>query len=50
MVNLKQISKVYTLSSQKKPTIMMIVGFMVRHKGFEPLTFAFVVRDSIQLS
>ena len=23
---------------------------LVRHKGLEPLTFAFVVRDSIQLS
>ena len=23
---------------------------VVRHKGLEPLTFAFVVRDSIQLS
>ena len=29
----------------------MVVAFLlVRHKGLEPLTFAFVVRYSIQLS
>lgn len=27
-----------------------IFCFLVRHEGFEPPTFAFVVRDSIQLS
>jgi formylmethanofuran dehydrogenase subunit E-like metal-binding protein len=35
---------------EKSPTIIKIAGLVVRHKGFEPLTFAFVVRYSIQLS
>ena len=35
----------------KNPETVEISGFfLVRHEGFEPPTFAFVVRYSIQLS
>ena len=35
-----------TIKGWVKPILLSLV----RHKGLEPLTFAFVVRDSIQLS
>ena len=41
-------SIIYT--KNEKTHLMMGFPFLVRHKGLEPLTFAFVVRYSIQLS
>ena len=35
---------------QKEAALMGCFFLMVRHEGLEPLTFAFVVRYSIQLS
>ncbi len=34
----------------KKPTARWAMGFLVRLKGFEPPTFWFVAKHSIQLS
>ena len=37
--------------NKRKPlNLLKFSGFLVRHEGLEPPTFAFVVRDSIQLS
>lgn len=42
----KQLQK----TSKENPVIVRTTGFLVRHEGLEPPTFAFVVRYSIQLS
>ena len=38
------------MSKRKPLNLLKFSGFLVRHEGLEPPTFAFVVRDSIQLS
>ena len=35
---------------QKKKQVIQTCFLLARHEGLEPPTFAFVVRDSIQLS
>ena len=43
--------KIHSKSKQNKTAeSLKFCGFLVRHEGLEPPTFAFVVRDSIQLS
>ena len=43
-----EISRILAKEKSLKP--LKFQGLLVRHEGLEPPTFAFVVRDSIQLS